>query len=396
MDLFRQASRKVHRDGANAFLSEVHEEIVREKVLRRYIDANVNYERDTVTVADLTTNAEQFSLEDSIEPRVTQIPPKQSNESVADVPDRSFPTQQCGILRDATVLAPAGLVRSPNGQYVADSVGPINLTTRRVSVSLSMFGYEFGINQLRKTLSAGQRKENAAVTVDEAIVLMPLWPNYFHWTVEGLLKLHWLERYVKQTNTTPTILVPENLSSWMRESLTLLGYDSEDCLAVGTARTQVNRLLVPSQPEPIIEHTRWLRNQMLDAVDSPRKGARIYISRRNATKRQVVNEESVSNALQRLGFETYALEELSVEEQVELFSDAEVVVGPHGAGLANLVYADDPLVVELFGRKRLNTYHRLATALGFEYEPVYCDSRGTDLVVDSEELTERLSDHINM
>jgi capsular polysaccharide biosynthesis protein len=38
------------------------------------------------------------------------------------------------------------------------------------------------------------------------------------------------------------------------------------------------------------------------------------------------------------GFSTHMLEDLSFDEQITLFSQAEFVVAPHGAGLANLLF----------------------------------------------------------
>jgi len=49
--------------------------------------------------------------------------------------------------------------------------------------------------------------------------------------------------------------------------------------------------------------------------------------------RRIINEHEVIEALATFGFVAYALEEMSFSEQVRLFSQAEMVVAPHGAGL---------------------------------------------------------------
>jgi capsular polysaccharide biosynthesis protein len=49
--------------------------------------------------------------------------------------------------------------------------------------------------------------------------------------------------------------------------------------------------------------------------------------------------------LAALGFESVLTERLSVHEQVEMFSQASVLVAPHGAGLANMVFARPGLTV---------------------------------------------------
>ncbi|EMA29182.1 capsular polysaccharide biosynthesis protein-like protein [Halobiforma lacisalsi AJ5] len=87
-------------------------------------------------------------------------------------------------------------------------------------------------------------------------------------------------------------------------------------------------------------------------------------------------------SLSELGFESYSLTDLSFAEQVRLFFEAEAVVAPHGAGLANLVFADDCSVLELFGEKIKPTYRMLSAALDLDYEFLRCDPMRSDLRAD--------------
>ncbi len=90
---------------------------------------------------------------------------------------------------------------------------------------------------------------------------------------------------------------------------------------------------------------------------TPRK--RIFV-KRNAKKRVFLNRDEVLSDLRDQGFEDVFLEELSPIEQVALFERAEVVVGAHGAGLANLLFCHDATVFEIFFRKRPMFYWLLA------------------------------------
>jgi capsular polysaccharide biosynthesis protein len=94
------------------------------------------------------------------------------------------------------------------------------------------------------------------------------------------------------------------------------------------------------------------------------------------------DEDEVVEMLRGYGFESYALEELSVATQVELFANAELVVAPHGAGLANVLYADDVAIVELFGESKKTTFYRLAKLLDHDYRLTTNAERHTDIVVD--------------
>ena len=76
--------------------------------------------------------------------------------------------------------------------------------------------------------------------------------------------------------------------------------------------------------------------QPAPATGTPRK---LYISRADARGRKILNEAEVAAALARQGFETVTLGRLDATRQIELFQSATHVVGVHGAGLANLLFA---------------------------------------------------------
>lgn len=81
---------------------------------------------------------------------------------------------------------------------------------------------------------------------------------------------------------------------------------------------------------------------------------RILISRRNATnRRSILNEDELTEALLPLGFKAYVLEDMDLDSQIELFYDATMVVAPHGAGLTNLLFAEDADVIELHPNSNL-------------------------------------------
>jgi hypothetical protein len=106
-------------------------------------------------------------------------------------------------------------------------------------------------------------------------------------------------------------------------------------------------------------------------------GRRVYVSRDDAKLRRVLNESSFMPKLEALGFERAALGELSIARQVALFRQAEVVVAPHGAGLAHIAWcAPGTKIVEFFpspdgprGRVRNATYDYwlLSKQLGLHY-----------------------------
>ncbi len=65
----------------------------------------------------------------------------------------------------------------------------------------------------------------------------------------------------------------------------------------------------------------------------------IYIDRRRAAARPLLNEAELIASLEALGVVAVALEALSPTEQIALFRNARCIIAPHGAGLANLAFA---------------------------------------------------------
>jgi capsular polysaccharide biosynthesis protein len=73
-------------------------------------------------------------------------------------------------------------------------------------------------------------------------------------------------------------------------------------------------------------------------ADRAGAGKRLYVTRRGDQKRRLVNEGELEAALVARGFQVVQPEELDVFDQVALFRDAEVVVAPTGAALANCLF----------------------------------------------------------
>jgi capsular polysaccharide biosynthesis protein len=96
----------------------------------------------------------------------------------------------------------------------------------------------------------------------------------------------------------------------------------------------------------------------------------------------LTGEEALERALVSRGFTAIASETLPFVEQLALFSTSDIIVGPHGAGLANLVWArPGTRIVELFPAAYFNDcYASLAMMSNLSYDYVIC--RATNPHVD--------------
>jgi capsular polysaccharide biosynthesis protein len=89
-----------------------------------------------------------------------------------------------------------------------------------------------------------------------------------------------------------------------------------------------------------------IAQQIPPKADSPR----VYIQRKGAVSRRIVNEEELEGTLAREGFIAVDAAVLSVTEQIALFKGARTIVSAHGSALANLIFCrPGTSVIEIFG-----------------------------------------------
>jgi capsular polysaccharide biosynthesis protein len=93
------------------------------------------------------------------------------------------------------------------------------------------------------------------------------------------------------------------------------------------------RAVVPPRPGNVPPWAiEFPREQFLAWSSSmPKTRRRVYVSRSRASGRKIANEEEILPILTSRGFVYSELEEMSLRAQIELFSEAEAMVAPHGA-----------------------------------------------------------------
>lgn len=95
---------------------------------------------------------------------------------------------------------------------------------------------------------------------------------------------------------------------------------------------------------------------------------RVYVTRRRAATRRLIGEEALQAILGELGFERLENETMSLSEQLARYRDARIVIGPHGGGLTNMVFAREPrALVELWHSRPQPFFRSLAEALGAQW-----------------------------
>jgi capsular polysaccharide biosynthesis protein len=202
------------------------------------------------------------------------------------------------------------------------------------------------------------------------------------------------------------VLIPARAPAWLEPSLELVGVTPDRLMRFHQEHWRVASLVVPSVPSdrPLRWACSWLRDMSRRCGWHPvESGLRIYVSRRSAVTRRVVNEDEVMAYLTSRGFRSVDLATLSFADQVRLLSGAQVIVGPHGAGLTHCVFAQPGcLVAEFFEPSYIYPcFYWTAGASGHRYrylvaesvkQPGYTGSHGFDMRVSLDALEGLLAD----
>jgi capsular polysaccharide biosynthesis protein len=203
--------------------------------------------------------------------------------------------------------------------------------------------------------------------------------NYYHWLHDVVLRLHDI---VERLPVTARFVVPSHRLPFQDELLSIAGVNAERLWPFDGGVVQFENLYfsppsaLTGTDSPAAEV--WFRDRALRtyniALGPPRR--RIYITRRHARYRRIVNESELEPVLREFGFETHELEGYSVRDQVALFAQAELVVSAHGAGFANMLFSPPGLkVVDIFERSLFNKcFWSMTNALGHDYWPVVGDT----------------------
>lgn len=204
-----------------------------------------------------------------------------------------------------------------------------------------------------------------------AVVSSALGGGYCHWLLEELPRLLSLT-----TEAYDTVFAHETMP-FTGEAWALGGMKAPAVVPRRLSHFVCEHAVIPSLVAPAGWPTPQLVQTLREFVrplERPRRdfGEKIFISRENARRRRIANEPALWAELERRGFSKLRLEELTWAEQIAAFSAAKIVVAPHGAGLANLVFSSPGTrVIECFNPAYVDGYFwRLAAVQGLHYRPV--------------------------
>lgn len=194
--------------------------------------------------------------------------------------------------------------------------------------------------------------------------------NYYHWLFDALPRLSLLKYFPSSLR----ILIPGVLPHFARDSLSLLGLEG--------------RYKIVSHPHVLIDDyfysglvgmtgcynpyaVRYLRASFMPH-GRLRNLPRCFFVGRRQPNRSIQNNAEVEAYFRNRGWSVLYLEDLSFQEQISLFKNAQAVCALHGAALANLVWCrPETYVLEMFADNYLHgAYEGIARINHLDYRSV--------------------------
>ena len=112
-----------------------------------------------------------------------------------------------------------------------------------------------------------------------------------------------------------------------------------------------------------------------------KKNMRIYITRKNAHYRKIINESDIIDELKLKNFKIIDLDNMSIDNQIDIFSSSEIIVSPASSGLANIVFCKAgtkvyeiiPKYKHRYENEFKRRYFKICQILGFKYYTIPSD-----------------------
>lgn len=251
------------------------------------------------------------------------------------------------IINHAVITGGSSLVISGAGDLLSDEM--VDFPTEDFGIKSPHIVYRYK----NKVILSYRKKPNTRIK--EGILLSCDHDNnYFHWLVECLPKLVFIDDQ-KQFKEVP-LLLPYGLHENLLAALTRVNINNHPIinLSPGIAY-RVDRLVFPSNLSRVVDRYKgspvfdtdivlshkWIARvaDLLknDVKNKKKPWRKLYLTRRKGL-RALGNQEEIELMLFKHNFEIVELDGVSLDFQIELFSQASVIVAPTGAALTNMLF----------------------------------------------------------
>ena len=262
-------------------------------------------------------------------------------------------------------------------------------------------------------IMAGLQRRHPAQHIDGVVIcgFNALYENYYHFVAEALATMSLCLDLLAARNLPRITLVTGKLNQTRRDYLDLLLQGDPRVpvvdLELSEFVTADTVIYCDNLGRVVHQQVCWeeipLAEKLIAALGltDSRPTRLLYIARTDTKGRAMRNEQALIERLAALGFEIFVGSQHSVAAQIRAFREARFIVGPHGAGLTNVLFCQPGTVLlELQQSGYVNTgMMRLAQLANMRYYsevffPAADDSFWESWVVDVDRVVDAI-DFIN-
>ena len=217
--------------------------------------------------------------------------------------------------------------------------------------------------------------------------------NYSHWLSDVLPRIALCNKTVNLSEID-YFLLPDHVKQFQSETLDCLKIPKHKRLSSKKFRhIKAKKLIVTDHP--VVTSVRnikdthnipawiihWLKDVFLNKSTATNKKNKIYIDRNEAngnfrSSRSISNEDEIKKYLLKNNFIFARLHEMKFNEEVDLFHNAECVVGLHGAGLVNIVFCrPGTRVIELINTSTKSHFEVIAKKNNLNYTSITVEAK---------------------
>lgn len=315
-----------------------------------------------------------------LEPDHVRVHPAGAGAFVERVPVTGEPADHWLFGQGTSVSVPPGYVLDVTdgrlaGDYAA-VITPGNRLDHETSRYFGTWDWREHPVFLRPNLGTVERVEGTVLSLANRGTS----GNYYHFLYDAIARYGLVEQALP--GLRPDAVIVPHGSRYQRELLELAGVPGPWLQPERGRVFHADRLLVPNNPNWALDAppamVDWLR-QRLVPKDPPAGPVRLLLTRGSTPNTRIYEQEAELLALlEQRGFQRVDPGTLSVQGQIDLFSKAEMVIAPHGAGLTNVTFSPRGVkVLEMFPSTYVHKgLYAICQAIGADYRYLVADGRG--------------------
>jgi hypothetical protein len=211
--------------------------------------------------------------------------------------------------------------------------------------------------------------------------------NIGHWIYNHLLRLIFIDDSIKDL---PILVSDNEIPNRFLDFIKLIGFKKNEIIILNKSTLYlIDEVYIPLMPWHIIDSTdvyfipeciHFLRQFTIRSNISLSEN--LFISRKRAAKRILINEDEVFLKLSKYNFKKIFLEDLSLEEQIKLGNQAKNVISPWGASVNFFIFMNKGSnLFQLGARNKMNI-----TPIFCKYAEVNCIDVKGKLINQEDEL----------